>query len=216
MWEEELYRQITEAVISGDEETAIKLTQEGVAQGLDPIEIINRGYQPGLDIIGQEYETGVCFVPELITAGNIMQAAMVILEDELNQRSESRQTLGKVVLGTVAGDIHSIGKDLVGTMLSLNGFEVIDLGANVPTPEFIEKVREVKEPILGLSALITTTMQVQQEIIKALEDLGIREQVKVVIGGAPTSQDWADQIGADGYAAHATRAVTVCKQMVGL
>jgi methylmalonyl-CoA mutase cobalamin-binding domain/chain len=141
---------------------------------------------------------------------------MAVLEPELARRQKERTTLGRVVIGTVAGDIHEIGKTLVATMLSAGGFAVTDLGVDVPTRRFVEAVREEKPHILGLSALLTTTMLVQREVIAALEEAGLRDQVKVMVGGAPVTQAWADEIGADGYAEDAIGAVQRARQLLGL
>jgi trimethylamine corrinoid protein len=211
---QELYQQITEALVVGAEEMTIELTQEGLRQGLDPVNIINEGLVVGLDIISQEHETGLCFVPQMVTAIEIMQKIVTNLKGEIEKRSNARPALGKVVIGSVAGDIHTIGRDLVATMLAVNGFEVIDLGHNVPTWAFVKKAQEIRPPILGLSAFTTTTIQIQEDVIKALEEAGIREAVKVVIGGAATTQAWANEIGADGYGENAVQAVSVCTQMI--
>lgn len=211
---EELYQQITEALVVGAEEMTLRLTREGLQQGLDPVNIINNSLVVGLDIISQEHETGLCFVPQMVTAIEIMQKIVTNLKDEIEKRSEAGSRLGKVILGSVAGDIHTIGRDLVATMLAVGGFEVVDLGHNVPTWAFVEKVQEIKPPILGLSAFTTTTAPVQKEVIEALEEARIRESVKVVIGGAATNQAWANEIGADGYGENAMQAVSICTQMI--
>lgn len=211
-----IYHDITEAIVSGVEETALSRTRAALTQGADPLEIINEALIPGLEIVGEEYQSGVCFVPELIVAGRIMEGAMKLLEAELRDRAEERPTVGKVVLGSVAGDVHTIGKDLVSTMLNINGFEVIDLGSNVPASIFVDEVREIKPDILGLSALLTTTTPQQREIIGALTEAGLREQVKVIVGGASTTRAWAEEIGADAYADSASEAVPICLHLVGV
>ncbi len=210
----DLYEQITDAIVDGMEDEALALTQMALAQGHDPLEIIDLAFMPGMAIVGDDFEAGVCFVPELVMAGKIMRSVMDLMEDELRRRAESVESAGKIVLGTVAGDIHTIGKDMVSTLLSLNGFEVVDLGANVPIRHFVDAVRREQPQILGLSALITTTMPKQEEVIQALEVRGLRAEVKVIVGGASTSQEWADQIGADGYAENANRAVALCTELL--
>ena len=214
MDKEQYFNQIKEAIVLGVEDTALSLTRQGLEAGLEPMEIIREGFIPGLNVIGQEFEEGFSFLPELVVAGRIMKSAMEILEREMRKRATPHASVGRVVLGTVAGDIHTIGKDLVGTMLNLNGFEVYDLGCNVPTEIFVQKVKEMEPEILGISALLTTTMPVQEEIVKALIAAGVREQVKVIIGGASVHRGWAERIGADAYAETAHEAVTVCKDLL--
>jgi corrinoid protein of di/trimethylamine methyltransferase len=165
--------------------------------------------------VGDRYECGDYFIPDLVMAAEAMKSAMRVFEPELAARQEQRQTLGTVVIGTVEGDIHEIGKTLVATMLGAAGFEVHDLGVDVPSGRFVEQVKETQATIVGLSALLTTTMMNQEAVIEALEESGLREQVKVVIGGAPASAEWARTIGADGFAENASEAVRVVKQLVG-
>jgi methylmalonyl-CoA mutase cobalamin-binding domain/chain len=155
------------------------------------------------------------FLPDLIIAADGMQKAMELLEPELSARNQQVESPGAMVIGTVKGDIHEIGKSLVGTMLSANGFKVYDLGVDVPTSVFVEKVKETGAELLGLSALLTTTMVMQREIIEALKQAGLREKVRVVVGGAPVTRGWAKEIGADGYAEDAMGAVQLARQLVG-
>ncbi|MFN2225556.1 MAG: cobalamin-dependent protein, partial [Anaerolineae bacterium] len=154
-------------------------------------------------------------IPDLMMSGEAMKAAIATLEPALLERRQQRAVLGRVVIGTVQGDIHEIGKTLVATMLAANGFEVHDLGVDVPAGRFLDKVREVDADVLGLSALLTTTILNQEAVIQSLEEAGLRDQVKVVIGGVPASPEWAEEIGADGYAENATEAVQVIKHLVG-
>jgi corrinoid protein of di/trimethylamine methyltransferase len=147
--------------------------------------------------------------------GEAMKAAIAVLEPELAKRQQQRRVLGKVVIGTVAGDIHEIGKSLVATMLSANGFQVFDLGVDVPVSTFVERAREVEADIVGLSALLTTTMLNQGRVIESLQEAGLREKVKVMVGGAPVSQSWAEQIDADGYSENAIGAVALAKELMG-
>ena len=169
---------------------------------------------PGMNVVGDKFSSGEYFLPDLIIAADGMQRAMELLEPELKARQQSLESAGTIVLGTVKGDIHEIGKSLVGTMLSANGFKVIDLGVDVPTETFISKVKETDANLLGLSALLTTTMTLQREIIEALTEAGIRNKVKVMVGGAPVTRNWADEIKADGYAEDAMGAVQVARQLV--
>ena len=210
---DDIISQITNAIIEGEPELIVELTQQALAKGLEPMQIIDQGLIPGMDVVGEKFGSGEYFLPNLIISANGMQDAMKILEPELRVRQQERKSAGKVVIGTVQGDIHEIGKSLVATMLSANGFEVYDLGVDVPVTKFIEKIRETNANFLGLSALLTTTMVVQREVIAALQQAGLRDKVKVLVGGAPVTRSWADEIGADGYAEDAIGAVTLAKSL---
>lgn len=212
---QEMFEKLTNSIIEGDPDAAVALTKEALQAGLEPLDVINQGLVPGMTVVGEKFETGEYFLPNLVIAGSAMQMAMEILDPELKERQQERASLGKVVIGTVHGDIHEIGKSLVATMLAANGFEVIDLGVDVTTEAFVSTVKDNTAQLLGLSALLTTTMTVQRDVIEALGEAGIRDQVKVLVGGAPVSKEWADTIGADGYAEDAMAAVTLAKRLVG-
>lgn len=212
---DELLSAMRQCVIDGDVERARELAQQSITAGLDPLEAITRGFTPGVNHVGEQFGLGEMFLPELVLGGEAMKAAVEALEPELQRRGTARQSLGRVVLGTVHGDVHEIGKTLVHTMLSASGFEVHDLGVDVPATRFVEAVRTLQPQVLGLSALLTTTMPGQREVIEALTAAGLRAQVKVVIGGAPVSQQWATEIGADGYGEDAMRAVTLVRALLG-
>ena len=211
---EKLFEEMTQAVIAGLPDKASKLAEESLRAGIEPLEAIDRGFKPGMDIVGDGFAKGELFIPDLMMSGEAMKAAIAALEPELMKRKQQRQVLGKVVIGTVQGDIHEIGKTLVATMLSANGFEVHDLGVDVSAQRFVDKVREVEADIVGLSALLTTTILYQETVILTLKEAGLRDRVKVIIGGVPASPEWAEEIGADGYAENATEAVQVAKQLV--
>jgi corrinoid protein of di/trimethylamine methyltransferase len=210
----EMLTQLTNAVVEGDPEKVVDLAQKALAAGMEPMAIIEQGLVPGMTTVGEKFESGEYFLPNLIISANGMQEAMKLLEPELRLRHQEVKVAGKVVIGTVQGDIHEIGKSLVGTMLSANGFQVHDLGVDVPVGTFIAKIKETGANLLGLSALLTTTMVVQREIIQALQQAGLREQVKVMVGGAPVTRGWAEEIGADGYAEDAIGAVALAKRLV--
>jgi corrinoid protein of di/trimethylamine methyltransferase len=165
--------------------------------------------------VGSEFSCGNAFLPELVMAGEAMKVAVSTLEPEMNRRGTSRSVLGKVVLATIQGDIHDIGKTLVGTMLSAAGFQVYDLGVDVPVMKLVEKARAVDANIIGVSALLTTTMVRQRDVVEALEDMGLRSKIKVMVGGAPVTSEWVKEIGADGYSEDAIGAVAVAKKLVG-
>jgi corrinoid protein of di/trimethylamine methyltransferase len=214
MAEERLFEQMAQAVIDGLPDKARELATGALQLDLDPLTAIDRGFKPGMDVVGEGFARGELFIPDLMMSGEAMKAAIATLEPELMKRKQQRQVLGKVVIGTVQGDIHEIGKTLVATMLSANGFEVHDLGVDVSAQAFVDKVREVGADVLGLSALLTTTLLYQETVIESLGEAGLRDQVKVVVGGVPAGPEWAAEIGADAYAENATEAVTVVKQLV--
>ena len=211
----ELLSQISQSLVDGDPDLTDSLTRDALAAGLEPLTIIREGLMPGMNIVGDYFAKGDYFLPDLIIAAEGMKRAMEFLEPELRARQQALETPGTIVIGTVKGDIHEIGKSLVATMLSANGFKVFDLGVDVPTQSFIAKIRETDANLLGLSALLTTTMTMQREVIKALDAEGLRGKVKVMVGGAPVTKSWAEEIGADGYSEDAMGAVQLAKQLVG-
>ncbi len=211
---QELLDRLTQAVVDGEPEDAEELARQALAQGLDPMACINEGLTPGMDRVGELFASGEYFLPDLIIGGEAMKMALAILEPALTGGQE-RAVLGQVVLGTVEGDLHEIGKTLVGTMLTANGFRVTDIGVDKSVADFVAAVRESGATLVGASALLTTTMLQQQRLVEALEEAGLRDQVKVMVGGAPVTQSWADKIGADGYAEDAISAVALAKKLVG-
>jgi corrinoid protein of di/trimethylamine methyltransferase len=215
MTEDRLFEAMSKAVIDGLPDKARDLADEALRAGVDPLEAIERGFKPGMDVVGEGFARGELFIPDLMMSGEAMKTAIAVLEPELMKRKQQRQVLGRVVIGTVQGDIHEIGKTLVATMLAANGFEVHDLGVDVPAQDFLDKVREVDADVLGLSALLTTTILNQEAVILSLQEAGLRDQVKVIIGGVPASPEWADEIGADAFAENANDAVKVVKALVG-
>jgi corrinoid protein of di/trimethylamine methyltransferase len=210
---DEIISKIYTAIIEGELEQVIELTRQALAADLEPLAIIDQGLIPGMDVVGEKFASGEYFLPNLIISANGMQEAMKLLEPELRARQQVRKSAGKVVIGTVQGDIHEIGKSLVATMLSAHGFEVFDLGVDVSIADFIAKIRETDANLLGLSALLTTTMVVQREAIAALKQAGLRDRLKVMVGGAPVTHTWAEEIGADGYAEDAIGAVALAKKL---
>jgi corrinoid protein of di/trimethylamine methyltransferase len=211
---DELLSKITASLVDGDPELTVSLTRQAMRAGIEPMTIIEGGLVPGMDIVGEKFSKGEYFLPHLIISAGGMQQAMELLEPELRARSQKMKVSGTVVIGTVQGDIHEIGKSLVGTMLSAAGFRVYDLGVDVPAEAFIAKIKETGAQLVGLSALLTTTMVVQKEIIDAFSAAGVRDQIKVIVGGAPVTRSWAAEIGADGYAEDAIEAVQLVTQMI--
>jgi corrinoid protein of di/trimethylamine methyltransferase len=213
--DKEQFKDMAQSVIDGEVEDAEHLARQAIEQGVDPLDAINQGFVVGVNHVGEGYAAGEMFLPDLVLAGEAMKAAVAVLEPEMKRRGTKRQMLGTVVMGTVEGDIHDIGKTLVATMLSATGFQVYDLGVDVPVETFLEKARKVNADVVGLSALLTTTMVKQKTVIEALEEAGLRRQVKVMVGGAPVTRSWAEEIGADGYSEDAIGAVAVAKELVG-
>lgn len=210
----ELFELMAQSIIDGDSEVAVALAKQAVAAGVDPLEAITKGYVMGVNQVGEAFSCGDAFLPELVMAGEAMKAAVTALEPEMEKRGSERVMLGKVVLATVEGDIHEIGKSLVGTMLSASGFQVYDLGVDVSVDKIIGKAIEVNANIIAMSALLTTTMVKQREVIEELEKENIRGKFKIMVGGAPVTRDWVQKIGADGYSEDAIGAVNIAKALM--
>lgn len=208
----EIMKKLADAVAEGDEELAVELTQKAVDAGMKPVQVINEGLTTGINEVGERFAAGEYFLPDLLLGAKAMEAGINILEPLM--AGTDREFLGRVIMGTVKGDLHSIGKNIVSIMLKAAGFEVFDLGVDVPTSKFAEEIKRLKPNIVGISALLTSTVGRQEEIIEFLKEAGVRDQVKVMIGGAPISQSWADKIGADGYAEDAINAVRVAKDLL--
>jgi len=215
MTTEELFKAMAQSIIEGEPEDAERLAREALAQGIEPLEAINRGFVPGVDEVGRGFGCGDLFLPDLVRAGAAMKTVTKVLEPEMLRRGTVRESAGTVVLGTIKGDIHEIGKNLVGTMFTAGGFTVHDLGVDVPFDAFVEKAREVNANVVGVSALLTTTMANQRKVIEALDKAGLRPKVKVLVGGAPVTRGWASEIGADGYAEDAVGAVKIARELLG-
>ena len=211
--EEDKLQPLYEAIVAGKLEPAVEVTRQAIAEGVAPQMIINNYMIKAMGEVGQRFQDGKAFVPQLLMAGRAMKGALELLKPLLTGSAST--TIGKIVIGTVKGDLHDIGKNLVASMLEGCGFEVINIGIDVTCDKFVEAVKENHADILCMSALLTTTMTYMKEVIQALEEAGIRNQVKVMIGGAPVSQGFADEIGADGYSDNANTAVAVAKELIG-
>jgi trimethylamine corrinoid protein len=214
MSNEELFSEMENAIVQGDKDMAESLAKEAVEKQLDLNEVIEKGYVPGIQKVGELWEKGEYFLPELISSAECMKAAMRVLQPELEKAQIETRSLGKIIIGTVEGDIHDIGKNLVSSMLSANGFDVIDLGADVKLERFIEKAEEENADFICLSALLTTTMVGQKRLVEMLKEKNLSDRFKVMVGGAPVNQKWADDIGADGYAENAMIAVHAVKNII--
>lgn len=209
----EILNKISQALISGNAPLVEGLTKEAISQGIDPQVIVNDSLIAGMNVIGVRFKADEIYVPEVLIAARAMHAGMNILKPLLADSKSS--SIGKALVGTVKGDLHDIGKNLVIMMLEGAGFEVIDLGINVPPDKFVSAINEYKPDILGLSALLTTTIPEMKNTLSVLSEAGVRNKVKVIVGGAPVTQKYADEINADGYAPDASRAVDIAKQLIG-
>jgi len=206
-------KEVAENLIQGKADKVKELTQKAVDEGQDVSKILNEGLLAGMSVVGDKFKKNEFYVPEVLIAARAMKAGMEIIRPLLTEKGV--KGAGKVVLGTVRGDLHDIGKNLVGMMLEGAGFEVIDLGVDVSPEKFVEAAREKGADIIGLSALLTTTMPGMKDVIEAIKSSDLKGKVKVMIGGAPVTQDYADEIGADGYAPDAASAVDKAKQLIG-
>jgi methylmalonyl-CoA mutase cobalamin-binding domain/chain len=205
-------RALHDAILNGDAKTAIALTREALAQNTDPLELVTKYMIPAMDEAGRRFECEEYFVPDLLVAARAMKGTLGLIRPLLAERGN--EPAGRVVIGTVKGDLHDIGKNLVASMLEGGGFEVIDLGADVAPEKFVEAVKEKSADFVCLSALLTVTMPAMRATIKALENSGVRQAVHVLVGGAPVTEQFATQIGADGYAPSATAAVALARRLV--
>ncbi len=208
-----LLTDLKESVINGDEKKVIECTQKALDEGIDLERILNDGFIPGMDVVGSKFQANEIYVPEMLISAKAMKAGMKILEPLLTEAGV--EPIGKVVIGTVMGDLHDIGKNLVAMMLEGGGFEVIDAGVDVTPQKFMDLVKENKPDILGLSALLTTTMGEIKNVIDAFKENGLRDDIKIMVGGAPLTDDYAKEVGADGYSPDAASAVDLAKELLG-
>ncbi len=209
----EILEQISMAVIEGDLDEIEDLTDDALDEELSAQEILDNGLMAGMDHVGVEFKAGNMFVPEVLRSAKTMQMSMDILKPLLAESGV--EMVGKVLLGTVKGDLHDIGKNLVGMMCEGAGFEVEDIGKDIEPEQFIDAIKEFEPDVVGMSALLTTTMRSMEHTIKAIEEAGLRDKVKVMVGGAPVTQTFADQIGADGYASNAASAADLVREFLG-
>jgi 5-methyltetrahydrofolate--homocysteine methyltransferase len=205
--------ELKESVIDGNEIKVTEGTRRALEESVGVEEILNRGFIPAMEVVGRRFQANEIYVPEMLMSARAMKAGMKILEPLLTKAGV--EPIGRVVIGTVKGDLHDIGKNLVAMMLEGAGFEVIDVGVDIPAQKFIDIVKEKKAKILGLSALLTTTMVEMKNVINAFKENGLRDNVKIMIGGAPVNTDYAKEIGADGYAPDAASAVSLAKKLLG-
>jgi 5-methyltetrahydrofolate--homocysteine methyltransferase len=210
------YPTMSRALILGDKDTVARKTREGLDLAMEPKDLIFRGLIPGMDVVGEKFRRNEYYVPQVLLSARAMYAGLDLLKPLITGGRQEGQDLGVVVIGTAQGDLHDIGKNLVAMMLEGAGFKVVNLGRDVAPEKFVAAVAEHHAQIVGISALMTTTMPAMKRTIDALEKAGVRDRVKVMIGGAPVSQAYADEIGADGYARDSTMAVVKAKQLLGV
>jgi len=211
---DEALRAMQASIVNGAPETAAVLAQDALTAGFEPLDAINLGFVPGMHAVGEQFAQHTLFLPDMMASAEAMRAAMQVLEPELRKRGGERPNAGTVVLGTTKGDIHEIGKTLVGTLLTAHGFKVHDLGVDVASDVFVANILKTGADVVGISALLTTTMRGQKSVIEAIERAGLRARVKVIVGGAPVSRRWAEEIGADGYGQDAASAVELVKGLM--
>jgi corrinoid protein of di/trimethylamine methyltransferase len=216
MAEHELIETLRAAVIRGDPHRAVQVAQQVVAEGVDPVVAYEQGLRQGIAKVGDGYANGELFLPDLVIAADTMKAAAAVLEQEIRRVGSQLEARGKVVLGTVAGDLHDIGKTIVATLFASHGFEVIDLGVDVPIEKFIQTVQEERPEILGMSSLLTVTAQTLGRVIQALEEAGLRETVKVIVGGGAVTEAYAEAIRADAYGENAELGLRRAKLLLGV
>ncbi|MCJ7806485.1 MAG: corrinoid protein [Clostridia bacterium] len=214
----DILQKIALAVLEGKKEDTMSWVRKGLEAGMNPVELMTQGLTVGLDQVGEKFEEGEYYLPDMMLAAEAMGSAIDYLEPHLkadNEHSQDRRA-GRIVIGTVKGDLHSIGKDIVIMMMKAAGLEIFDLGVDVSADRFVQAIEENSANVLGISALMTTTIQEQKKIIDLLEEKGLRSRVKVIVGGAPLSEEWAVKIGADAYASDAIAGVKKIKAMLGL
>ena len=206
------YEELQESMLDGDDERAVEITEAALADGMDPMDVIQKNMVPILDDIGEQFSRLELFLSDLIMAADVATAVKDVIAAKLTKADG--ESAGKIVIGTVQGDVHDIGKNIVATLLEVNGFEVHDLGNDVKPFDFINEAREVGADLICLSSLLTTSMPYMEDVLKSLNGLGIRDQFKVIVGGGPVSAEWAASIGADGYSEDANEAVELCRKIM--
>lgn len=214
--EEKILENIKNMMVNIEIDKVEEEVKKALDLGIAPLDIIEKALAPAMTVIGDKFEKGEYFLAELVAAGETFKEILQTLKPLLVKSGQTTKTLGKVVIGTVRGDLHDIGKNIVATMLESAGFEIYDLGVDVAPEDFVKKAEEVKADIIAMSALLTTTMIEMKNVIEELKKSGMRNKVKVIIGGAPITEEYAKEIGADGYAEDAVKAVRVCKELLGI
>lgn len=213
--DQEYFDKLAQAVIDGEAEVAVRLVNEGLGKGVDPIEAIEKGLARGIMKVGEDFGSGEVFLPELIMAADVMKQATSILDEKIKSSGANRASLGRIVIGTVKGDIHDIGKSVVASVLQANGYNVEDIGIDVAIEGFIDSVKQNNADVLGMSTLLTLPLQVMGEVIATMKEAGLKDKVKVIVGGCPVTQEFADEIGADAVGFDAADAVKKVGKLLG-
>jgi corrinoid protein of di/trimethylamine methyltransferase len=213
--DQEYFDRLAQAVIDGEADVAVKLVNDGLGKGVDPIEAIEKGLAKGIMKVGDDFGAGEVFLPELIMAADVMKQATSILDEKIKSSGATRTSLGQMVIGTVKGDIHDIGKSVVASVLQANGYNVEDIGIDVAIDGFIESVKQNNADVLGMSTLLTLPLQVMGEVIATMKEAGLKDKVKVIVGGCPVTQEFADEIGADAVGFDAADAVKKVGKLLG-
>jgi trimethylamine corrinoid protein len=214
MEKKKILENLAVVIAEGDEDKAKESAQQALKNHIDPLEAIEQGLSKGMAAVGERFEKGEAYLPELLMAANNFNAAMEILEPEIEAQQKKVTKLGKILIGTVKGDVHNIGKNIVSTVLNITGFEVIDLGVDISSLSFVEEAEKRKVDLIALSSLMTTTMGGQKEVIDILREKKVRDRYLVMVGGGPVTSEWTDKIGADGYGRNAMEAVEVAKELL--
>jgi corrinoid protein of di/trimethylamine methyltransferase len=214
MNKEQMLKNLADAIVQGDEDLADESAKVAMENHLDPLEAVEMGLSKGMEEVGQQFERGDVYLPELLMAANAFSAAMKLIKPELEAQKKETARQGTVLIGTVKGDLHNIGKNIVGTVLETNGFNVVDIGIDNSALTFIQQAEKSQADVIALSCLMTTTMPAQKEVINTLSEMGLRNKYFVIVGGGPVTQAWADQIGADGYGESAIHAVKLVKELM--
>jgi len=210
------FDKLAQTVIDGEVEECVELVKEGLEKGVDPVEAIEKGLARGIMKVGDDFGAGVVFLPELIMAADVMKQGTQILDEKIRAAGTARKTLGSIVIGTVKGDIHDIGKSVVAAVLQANGFDVADIGIDVPVDGFLKAVRDQGADVLGMSTLLTLPLQVMGEVIERMKEEGLRDRVRVMVGGCPVTQEFAEEIGADAVGFDAADAVKKAKSLLDI
>jgi trimethylamine corrinoid protein len=214
MEQRQILDDLATAVVDGDQDRSRESARQALANGMDPLEAVEQGLSKGMDIIGAAFERGDVFLPELLMAAEAFNVAMEVLQPEIEAQKKQLSTMGTVLVSTVKGDVHNIGKNIVATVLGIHGFKVVDIGVDNSMLDIIQEAQKAKADIIALSSLMTTTMPAQREVIEILKEMNLRDRFLVVIGGGPVTQEWGDEIGADGYGKSAIQAVETAKRLM--
>lgn len=205
--DKDYFEKVAQTVVEVDKDACVRLIKDGLTKKVEPLDILEKGLNKGIQQVGDDFGSGKCFLPELIGAADVMKEGVAILDEKIKSQGKTRKSLGKIVIGTVKGDIHDIGKSVVAAVLQANGYDVVDLGVDVEDSKFVKAAQEHNADCVAMSSLLTVTIQNMGAIIQKLKDAGMRNKVKVIVGGAPVTQEFADGIGADAFGRNAADAV---------